>query len=74
MVPGKHGSCRRRQTYLDVRVCRISLINENAYVNASNVAGMGAVVAAQPSGLAGQTLGNYANGVGSGDIGQNLYQ
>jgi hypothetical protein len=47
-------------------------INENAYVNASNVAGMGAVVAAQPSGLAGQTLGNYANGVGSGDIGQNL--
>jgi hypothetical protein len=34
----------------------------------------GAVVAAQPSGLAGQTLGNYANGVGSGDIGQNLYQ
>jgi hypothetical protein len=26
----------------------------------SNVAGMGAVVAAQPSGLAGQTLGNYA--------------
>jgi hypothetical protein len=44
------------------------------YVNASNVAGMGAVVAAQPSGLAGQTLGNYANGVGSGDIGQNLYQ
>jgi hypothetical protein len=49
-------------------------INENAYVNASNVAGMGAVVAAQPSGLAGQTLGNYANGVGSGDIGQNLYQ
>lgn len=44
-------------------------INENAYVNASNVAGMGAITAAQPSMLAGQTLG--AN-VGSGDVGQNL--
>lgn len=47
-------------------------LNENAYVNASNVAGMGAVVAAQPSGLPGQTVGNYANAFGSGDVGQNL--
>lgn len=51
-------------------------IKENAYVNASNVAGMGTVVAAQPSTLAGSTLGtNYsANGGlgGSGDVGQNL--
>ena len=52
-------------------------INENAYVNASNVAGMGAVVAAQPSGYAGQTIGNGSsfglNGApGSGDVGQNL--
>ena len=51
-------------------------INENAYVNASNVAGMGSVLAAQPSGLAGTTLGtNFSsNGgtIGSGDVGQNL--
>ena len=47
-------------------------INENAYVNASNVSGMGAVTAAQPSTLAGQTLGSYANANGSGDVGQNL--
>lgn len=51
-------------------------LNENAYVNASNVAGMGAITAAQPSTLAGTTLGtNYsANGGlnGSGDVGQNL--
>jgi hypothetical protein len=51
-------------------------INENAYVNASNVSGMGAVIAAQPSTLAGQTLGssfNTANSfLGSGDVGQNL--
>ena len=52
-------------------------INENAYVNGSNVAGMGAVVAAQPSGYAGQTIGNGSsfglNGApGSGDVGQNL--
>lgn len=51
-------------------------INENAYVNASNVSGMGAVISAQPSGLAGTTLGsswNTANSqLGSGDIGQNL--
>ena len=47
-------------------------INENAYVNASNVAGMGAVVAAQPSSLAGNTIASFANQVGSGDVGQNL--
>ena len=57
-------------------------INENAYANASNVSGMGSVVAAQPSTLAGQTspfgnastgFGYGANGTsGSGDVGQNL--
>jgi len=49
-------------------------INENAYVNATNVAGMGSVVAAQPSSLAGYLGGaTIANGqVGSGDVGQNL--
>ncbi len=55
-------------------------INENAYVNASNVAGMGSVIAAQPSAFAGQTIGNgsalgaYGPGslAGSGDVGQNL--
>ena len=55
-------------------------INENAYVNASNVSGMGGVIAAQPSTLAGQTIGNstalngYGPGslAGSGDVGQNL--
>ena len=47
-------------------------INENAYVNASNVSGMGAVVAAQPSALAGNTIASFANQVGSGDVGQNL--
>lgn len=52
-------------------------INENAYVNASNVSGMGAVVAAQPSTLAGQTIGNGSSfglggSPGSGDVGQNL--
>lgn len=51
-------------------------INENAYVNA-NIAGMGGVVAAQPSTLAGQTLGGTLAGgtsplTGSGDVGQNL--
>jgi len=54
-------------------------INENAYVNA-NIAGMGSVIAAQPSALAGQTIGNgtfpgaYGPGslAGSGDVGQNL--
>ncbi len=48
-------------------------INENAYVNASNVAGMGGVVSAQPSLYAGQTIGNgtsFGNGgsPGSGDV------
>ena len=49
-------------------------INENAYVNAANVAGMGSVVAAQPSSLSGYLGGaTIANGqVGSGDVGQNL--
>ena len=53
-------------------------INENAYVNASNVAGMGGVVSAQPSLYAGQTVnGTLASGntgalSGSGDVGQNL--
>jgi hypothetical protein len=53
-------------------------INENAYVNASNVAGMGGVFAAQPSAFAGQTNGGtLANAttlgtIGSGDVGQNL--
>ena len=47
-------------------------INENAYVNASNVAGMGLVVAAQPSSLAGNTITSFAGQVGSGDVGQNL--
>lgn len=45
-------------------------INENAYANASNVAGMGNVLSAQPSGLPGQTLSGGSNG--SGDLGQNL--
>ena len=53
-------------------------INENAYVNASNVAGMGGVFAAQPASYAGQTNGGtLANAttlgtIGSGDVGQNL--
>ena len=50
-------------------------INENAYVNASNVAGMGAVVNPGISSLAGSTLpsSGYANSMaGSGDVGQNL--
>ena len=50
-------------------------INENAYVNATNVAGMGAVVNPGISSLAGGTLpsSGYANTIaGSGDVGQNL--
>jgi hypothetical protein len=51
-------------------------INENAYVNATNVSGMGAVTAAQPSSLAGSTIGNnysaFGGVGGSGDVGQNL--
>ena len=46
-------------------------INENAYVNATNVAGMGAVLNPVLGTLPGSTiLGGGANG--SGDIGQNL--
>lgn len=51
-------------------------INENAYANASNVTGMGGVVAAQPSAWTGQTVGGvqgtYGPLSGSGDVGQNL--
>jgi hypothetical protein len=51
-------------------------INENAYVNAANVAGMGSVVAPNPSSLSGNTLGGYTSAfnaiTGSGDVGQNL--
>ena len=50
-------------------------INENAYVNASNVAGMGAVLNPVVGSLAGNP-GNYSNSYGntpgSGDVGQNL--
>lgn len=45
-------------------------INENAYANASNVAGMGGVVSPQPSAFPGQTLAGGTDG--SGDVGQNL--
>lgn len=52
-------------------------INENAYVNASNVAGMGYVSAAQPGLYAGTTTTAVAGAAGtpltgSGDVGQNL--
>ena len=48
-------------------------INENAYANAANVTGMGNVVAAQPNLMQpGNTIGNYANSTGTGDVGQNL--
>jgi len=52
-------------------------INENAYVNAG-IAGMGGVLAPQPSTLAGALQGTNWNGgsnggsLGSGDLGQNL--
>ena len=46
-------------------------INENAYVNATNVAGMGAVSNPLLSTLAGNVTGNGAV-AGSGDVGQNL--
>jgi hypothetical protein len=50
-------------------------INENAYVNASNVAGMGSVLNPVVGSLAGNP-GNYTNAygnvAGSGDVGQNL--
>jgi hypothetical protein len=49
-------------------------INENAYVNASNVAGMGAVVSSNPTSYAGnlQNTSVGAGTLGSGDVGQNL--
>jgi hypothetical protein len=50
-------------------------INENAYVNASNVAGMGGITNPTIGSLAGNP-GNYTNAYGnvsgSGDVGQNL--
>jgi len=57
-------------------------INENAYANVSNVAGLGGVIAPMPSTLPGTTIGTnwgtntYGAGnggtLGSGDLGQNL--
>jgi nicotinamide mononucleotide (NMN) deamidase PncC len=49
-------------------------INENAYVNATNVTGMGAVVNPVLGGPAGTTLANtgWTGQAGSGDVGQNL--
>ena len=47
-------------------------INENAYVNASNVGGMGAVLNPVIGGQAGQTLNALGAVNGSGDVGQNL--
>lgn len=55
-------------------------INENAYANVSNVAGLGSVLSPSPSTLPGTTIGsNWSgnipagyNGNGSGDLGQNL--
>jgi hypothetical protein len=46
-------------------------INENAYVNASNVAGMGSILNPVVGTLAGNVTGN-SNVAGSGDVGQNL--
>ena len=46
-------------------------INENAYVNATNVAGMGSVLNPVVGTLAGNVTGN-SNQAGSGDVGQNL--
>jgi hypothetical protein len=51
-------------------------INENAYANVSNVAGLGGITAPNPSTLPGTTIGtNYTSNsgtLGSGDLGQNL--
>lgn len=51
-------------------------INENAYANVSNVAGLGTITAPQASLLPGSTLGTNWSGnsgtLGSGDLGQNL--
>jgi hypothetical protein len=46
-------------------------INENAYVNASNVTGMGSILNPVVGTLAGNVTGN-SNVAGSGDVGQNL--
>ena len=47
-------------------------INENAYVNAANVAGMGAVLNPIIGGQPGQTVNALGAVNGSGDVGQNL--
>ena len=47
-------------------------INENAYVNASNVSGMGAITNPVVSSLPGNTLTSFTGQNGSGDVGQNL--
>ena len=51
-------------------------INENAYVNASNVAGLGAITNPSVATLPGQTIAGlnnaYSGIAGSGDVGQNL--
>jgi len=47
-------------------------INENAYVNATNVAGMGSVLNPVIGGQAGQTINALGAKNGSGDVGQNL--
>jgi hypothetical protein len=47
-------------------------INENAYVNASNVAGMGNVLNPVIGGQSGQTINAFGAVNGSGDVGQNL--
>lgn len=58
---------------MNIEVKVIEVIKEDAYANASNVGGMGSVTAAQPSTLAGTTIGSgFTSGggaVGSGDIG-----
>ena len=51
-------------------------INENAYVNASNVAGLGAITNPTVATIPGQTIAGlnntYSGVAGSGDVGQNL--
>ena len=51
-------------------------INENAYVNASNVAGLGAITNPTVATVPGQTIAGlnntYSGVAGSGDVGQNL--
>ncbi len=57
---------------MNIEVKVIEIIREDAYANASNVGGMGNVTSAQPSTLAGSTIGSAFSGgggtVGSGDI------